>query len=465
MAGFYSPSGAVESYNSSVGGSAVNSAITIEGLSIKVGGTWYSVPSTNLPFTIDPTLVPGVLLDAIPVTIPAGTLVIGRVAYHVPALSSSWLPTTTMNFSAASIGTPEASQGSTSSLISKLTDGTSLTNSGAHADLYHPAYMVAQGGDGRPAFIIVGDSIGKGVNETASPILWSARNEIGFIARGLDDNTDTKRLAYGSLCIPGDAPTGSAGWNTRANWAMKLDAVKQVFDTYGAWPFDHVISEHGTNSLSEATYSSLQSGMASYFSLMKTEWSKPIIQAELLPRPASSDGFQTLANQSVLSGSYDYPNGKLWKLNADIGTDGVADATTYFRDNGYIDDSFAPWLQTSYDTGSNRDKLAIRPFNTTLASAYASGSTVSLTAAPTVGECIIFVSGGVVKFDAMVTGVSGTGPYTVTFVSLSTTAALNSGDVCQAAFHDKGGLHPSTIGHRDYYKTEVINWKKRRGWV
>lgn len=450
MPGFISPSSAAETNTPNT--------IQIEGLSVKIGTTWYTVPSRNLPFTIDPSTMPGVLLDPIDVVIPANTLVTARVAYNVP--SSGQLPCVGKN----TTGGLEASQGSTSTLSARLTDGTSLTNTNVHSDLYAPSYMVAQGGDGRPACILVGNSIGQGVNEISVISLWNARNEVGFLARGLDDNSTAKRLAYANLCIPGDRPTGTAGWDTRSNWAGKLDAVKQVFTAYGCWPFDMVISEHGTNSIPTGTYASgLKPGMVNYFSLMKNEWGKPIVQMELLPKPTSTDGFATLVNQTPTAGNDDYPSGQRWQLNADIGSDGIADPTKYFRVNGYIDDSFAPWLQTAYDLSSNRDKLAIRPYNSTLAASYSSGGSISLNAAPNVGETLIFVQSGSVKFDALVSAVSGSGPYTVTFTNLSTTSALNSGDVVQASYHDKAGLHPSTIAHRDYYAQEVIAWKKRRG--
>lgn len=457
MPAFVSPSGLTETITPNT--------ITIEGLSIKVGGVWYTVPATNLPFTIDPTTMPGVLLDAIAgITIPANTLVIGRVAYNVPDSATSALPCGTKNTS-ASISTPEASQGALTTLSAKLTDGTALSNLLAHADIYMPAFMVAQGGDGRPAIIITGDSIGQGVAEASVPSLWSARNECGFIPRGLDDNSTSKRLAYGNFCIPGQRPFGTNGWDVRANWSRKLDAVKLVFDAYGAWPFDHVITEHGTNSLPAANYAAYKAGMAGYYSRLTTEWGKPIIQSEMMPKAASTNGFADLSGQGPDPTADAYPAGQRWLFNADVGTNGVADPTTYFRINGYIGDSFAPWLRTCYDTGSNRDKVSIRPFNTTVAGAYVSGSSISLTAAPTVGEILIFVQGGVVKFDALVSAVSGAGPFTVTFTSLSATAGLNPGDVAQAAWPTKDGLHTGTIGHRDAYALEVIAWKIRRGWA
>lgn len=436
------------------GETAVANNITIEGVSIEVGGTWYEAPPASFPVVMDPALVPGALLAAIPVTIPANTLVTGRVAYTF----TGNLPTVTPN---TAIGLGEGNIGSTSSLAAKLMDGSAVGNSAGHSDVYAPCFMVAKGGDGRPSFIIVGDSIGYG--QTSSPAqLSSARGESGYIPRGLDDNATSLRLAYSNFCIPGQNPIQ---WKTRANWAKKLDLLKMVYDQHGAWPFDQVISQHGTNS-STATYlgaGNLRESMETYFSLITTEWGKPITQVEILARPTSTDGYATLVNQSV-SISADYPTGTLWLFNADMGgANGLGDPAAYFRAGGYIEDSIAPWRYGSYDLINERDKLAIRPFSTTVASAYTSGSTISLTAAPTLGEALAI--GNTSPFYCYVTAVTGSGPYTVSFVQTGSTKAISAGETARAVPHDSSGLHPSPLAEVAIYAAAIVDWKIARGWV
>lgn len=455
------------------GGSSPETAnantIQVEGLSIKVGSTWYTVPATNLPANMDPAAVAGVLLDAIPVTIPANTIVTGRVAYNVPA--SGYLPTTPRN---AAFG--EASQGSTSSLAAKLTDGTALGGTGSHADSYQPLYMVAQGGDGRPAMLVIGDSIGYGANDSTdfnvSVNNWSARGAFGYIQRGLDDNTSTKRIAHANIAIPGSRPLDITS-RTDTFTRKKLDAIKAAYTATGDWPFDEIISQHGTNSVSGGTTSAaLIAGMQTYLSVIRSDSGKPVTQVELLAKAASTDGYATLANQTA-SAQDSYNGGVLgssnprWSLNAAIGTNGQPDASATLRAGGYIQDSFAPWLYGSYDTGSNRDRLSLRPFATTLAAAAVQNATsFSMTAAPSVGECInIQTATGFA--DGHVLAVTGSGPYTVTMVMLSQvpSGGAAAGAAVHAELHAQDGTHPGTPGHRDVYAQAVTAWKARRGWA
>lgn len=429
-------------------------SITIEGLSIRVDGVWHMVPAANLPFTIDPATMPGVLLEAIPVTIPANSLIEGRVAYNVPAGGS--LPCCVRASTFGATGLQEKSQGGTTSLAAKLTDDSNIGNTGSHSDTYIPAFMVAQGGDGRPAAIIVGDSIGFGANESSSSVTpqWSDRGAFGYIQRGLDDDGASRRIAHATLCIPGAKPLD---WQDRSKWARKLDAVKAVHDATGDWPFDLVISQHGTN------FATLLAGMQAYYELMTAEWGKPITQAELLALPVSSDGYATLENQTP-SGPNTYPTGQRWLLNAAIGTDGEADPAATLRAGGWIADSFAAWPLGSHDMGSNRDKLKLLPFATTLVAAAAQGATsFSMNAAPAAGQYLSL--GGQSAF-GIVTAVSGSGPYMATLSMTTTVPAggLAEGAGVRTTLHDATGTHPGVEGHRDIYAPAVIAWKQRRGW-
>lgn len=456
MPGFYQTLSAVETNNPN--------QITIEGVSIRVGGVWYQ--ATGFPITIDPTTAPGALLPAITgVTIPANTVITARVAYSVPTTGNS-LPATTRN---PAFG--EGIQGSTSTLAARLMDGIALNNTGGHADAYQPLYMIAQGGDGRPAFILIGDSIGFGANESgsfnASVSNWSTRGAFGYICRGLDDDTTSKRLMVCNLGVPGSRPLDIA---TRdgAYSKKKLDAIKAAFDATGDWPFDEVISQHGTNSVSSGTTGAqLIAGMQTYLAILKAEWSKPITQVELLAKAQTTDGFATLANETVLTQDA-YPAGQRWQLNAAIGTNGLPDPAATLRASGHIQDSFAPWLDGSYDTGSNRDKLRLLPFNTTLAaSAVQNAASFSMTAAPTVGAYLnIAYTGGYA--DGHVLTVTGAGPYTVAMIMTSQVGVSGapSGAVVREQFHALDGTHPGGPAHRDTYGgISTVAWKQRRGWT
>lgn len=452
------------------GGSSPETAnannIVIEGLSIKVGATWYSVPATNLPLTIDPTTMPGALLDAIPVTIPANTTLIGRVAYNVPA--SGFLPTTTRATVFGGSGLVEGSEGNTTTRFAKLTNDAALTNTLSHSDSYQPLYMVAQGGDGRPAIAIFGDSIGYGANEASGiSALWSNRGAYGYVARGLDDATATKRIACANFCIPGSRPLDIATRNSTFS-AKKLDAIKAVYNATGEWPFDEVISQHGTNSIAGATnYATLLAGMQTYLAILKTENSKPITQIELLPKATTTDGYATLGNMAC--GAHDaYPSGQRWLLNTAIGgANGLGDPAATLRASGHIDGSFAPWLNGSYDLTTNRDKQKLRAFNTTLAASAAQNATsFSMVASPALGEYLnIAYTGGYA--DGHVTAITGSGPYTVTMAMTSNIGASGapSAAVVRAQEHALDGTHPGSLAHKDDYAQAVTGWKTARGWV
>lgn len=461
---FWAPSFYNKTDGSAVSEVANPNIITIEGLSISVdgGSNWVVVPATNLPLTIDPALAPGALLDAIPVTIPPNTMVIGRIAYTVPTAGS--LPCTPRATVFGGSGLAESSEGSTTTRTAKLTSGAALSNTNSHSDSYQPSFVIAKGGDGRPAMIVVGDSIGFGANESAIPALWSNRGAFGYIGRGLDDATATKRIANANFCVPGSKPLD---WQTRANWAKKLDALVAVHAATGDWPFDEVISQHGTNSIAGATsYATLLAGMQAYYTLMRTEWGKPIIQAELLAKATTTDGFATLGNQ-VNQSQDAYPAGQRWLLNAAIGTDGVADPAAALRASGHIDGSFAAWPYGSYDSGANRGKLKLKTFTTTLAASAAQNAvSFSMTAAPTVGDYLNIVTAAGFA-DGHVTAVTGSGPYAVTMnmTSVVGVGGAPSGAVVHAQAHALDGTHPGLIAHRDDYPQAVTAWKTARGWT
>lgn len=448
----------------------VANTITIEGVSILVGGTWYQAPTGQFPITIPATDSPGVLLPAIAgVTIPANTVITGRVAYSVPSGGS--VPATPRS---AALG--EAIQGGTATLAAKLTDGSTLSGLNGHSDAYQPLYMIAQGGDGRPAFAGFGDSIGYGANETnalnATSVAWTARGAAGYLDRGMDDASTSMRLAIANFCVPGSRPLDiTARDSTRSK--LKLDAIKAAFTATGDWPFDFIVSQHGTNSVSGGTPSAtLIAGMQTYLAAIKSDSGKPVTQVELLAKAGTTDGYATLANMTV-TGQDSYNNGVLganyprWSLNAAIGVNGVSDPGTTLRQSGHIEDSFAPWLFGSYDTGNNRDRPKLRAFNTTLAASAAQGAiSFSMTDAPTLYDYLnIAYTGGYA--DGFVMNVTGSGPYTVTMAMTSQVGASGapSGAVVRAQQHALDGTHPGSLAHKDDYAQAVVGWKQRRGWL
>lgn len=427
--------------------------INFEGLSIKVGDTWYACPTAA--FTMDPSVeASGYLLDAITgVTLPANTVLRGRIAFNGASGATMWGATR-----ANDIG--EVSVGSTSSLAAALTDGRTLTQANSVSRQFVPSYMVARGWDGRPVFALAGDSIQAGANENSITGFLSARGVQGFWQRGLDDNTSSQRIAFGTLALEGSRPSD---WQNRTAWARKLDAVKKAaaLNANGAPPFTAWGSNHGNNSV---TVSDLYGALVGFWNICKAEYPNiPIYHSEMLARPSSSDGYQSLANQTTATADT-YPNGNRWTVNEKIGKGSLTgDATAQARTDGYIAGSFAAWRPGSYDTGSNRDKLSIVPFDTTLTADSGAGNlTVQLASVSGIvlGDMLIGNPGGTGAYDAVVKAINGN----AVTLSGGSGSTLANGTRFTAALNDRTGLHPGTRHFQKIAAEAVIPWKQAMGW-
>ncbi|WP_156466878.1 hypothetical protein [Rhizobium sp. Leaf384] len=439
-------------------------SFNLEGVSIKVGGVWYAVP--NASFTIDPSTEScGYLLDPIPgLTIPANSLIEGRVAFN-GATGATMIGVSRANLMG------EVAGGSSTSLAAKLTDGSAITQSNAVARQYIPAFMVAKGGDGRPVFLLAGDSIQAGANANGASFgLLSPRGNVGYWQSGLDDNTGSKRLAYGTLALEGSRP---GDWSTRANWARKLDAVKKVTTANGGVPpFTQIGSNHGNNSINAAD---LYATVVAFWQLLKAEFPGiPIHHSELLSRPTSTDGFQSLANQNVAAvdtynGGVAAGMGQRFVFNEKVGKGALlGDPTAQARVDGWIASSFAPWRIYAYDTGVNRDKLSIIAGAYTLAADVASGATVfTLTDVTNIQQGdmvgVNYVAAGAASFDSIVTAVN-TGTKQITLAS-GATQAFTANTPVNPMWNSRDGLHPGLRAHNRIALEAVVPWKVAQGWV
>jgi len=443
---------------------ATGESITIQGVSIEVSpGVWVAcdgAAETGVA-TVDENNL-NALLPRVQATLAANTAYRCRIAGF---FSSAGLvvPRNTLAPGGGAPGGQSRREGAATTLFDRLSaTGSNLANNSG-AVYYVPSFPVAKGGDGRPAELVVGDSIGHGGNDTQAEAAWTARNAVGYVERGLDDNGEGLRIASHIMCIPGQRPVGAFGWDNPANWSGKIAALQGVFNANGDWPFDEILNQHITNSI---PYSgTLRTDMDTYFDLLASTFGKPVYQIEGLPATSSSDGFATVANQTPTSGyaAAGATQGHLWAFNADVGgADGLGDAAAYYRASGKIAGSIAPWRLTSADTTTGRDKWAVRPFATTLASAYASGNDIILTAAPDIGAAINMNqnTGGFGTLRT-VTAVSGTGPFTVTLSGAPGTAA-NAGNAVQEAWGD--GIHPSGTVHAVLAQS-IIDYKVTRGWA
>lgn len=451
---FWSPSGGAETYM------AGGHSIVIQGWSVEVtSGVWVVCDgaSDSGIATVDNSSA-GVWLPRVAATLAANTMFRARMTFIVSATSVP-IPRNSFPAGSTSPAGQERSAGSTSTLYANLNNNVAHSNGGAV--FYKPSMMIAKGGDGREAILVTGDSIGFGANHSGPTATWTSRNEFGFIAVGLDSDSGARRLAYHIMCIPGQRPVGTNGWDVTSNWTGKRAALQGVYDTYGAWPFDRVMNQHIRNSVPYT--GSLRTAMSGYFDVLKL-YGKPIVQIEGFSSTTSTDGYATTANQTPQTG-FDYASvdvGHLWPFNTDVGgADGLGDAAAYFRANGYITDSIAPWRYVAADLTTGRDIYAVRPFNTTLQTAYASGSSIIVNGAITAGmQVYMEQDAGGYGAGRDVNSVTGSGPYTAALnASPGTAAAI--GRAVRDAWGD--GVHPGPLVHRDVLAASIVDWKAARG--
>lgn len=421
----------------------------IEGHSLQayIGGSWVNVSGTfsgSSSVTLDPTTnAVGALGDDIVFTggIPPNTRM--AVVVCIDVASGNWIggvPNRT--------GTFEGAFSSASSTIAMLTDNTAFGGTGRIAGrVYGPSYIVAKATNGlsRPVWFLPGDSIGYGKNENEN-VLPSAAGDYGFMARALGDSSRSKRMEYNNVCVPGAGPSE---WGSRSGWSRKLDLIRLCPNR----PYTHIMTEHYNNSMNPDYAGVFKPMMKTYYALLKSEsqaWgtpAAPIYQTRVLPRPGSTDWCTTLAGMTPPSSG-----------NA------IGDTRFLFDDdlaaNAFPELAGAITTNTlyAYDTGSNRDKLAITGFQTTLAASATGGATsVSLTDSVNVGDFIVFAPSGTYNGGAHVTSVTGTGPYTAG-LAIGVSAMSSGIGVRKSYSGDSVGLHPATPGAK-LIAEPIIDWK------
>lgn len=345
--------------NETVNEQLIGSTATVTAASISyqdAGGTTRVAAATA--FTNSGVLSSTVRDGGVIATIP--------LTYDIPASSAITIRTELQSTSGASlISFYRLRSGEVARIAPSGTTFTAAVNSGSAITVagstgsningyqYGPAFMCAKGIDGRSVPLIDGDSLsyGKGtLDDVATDRL------AGMCEHGLARSSGTWGTAWGNFTIAGSGFTATDPTNGAYNVDIQKGRhalVTQVSALNGGYPpFNHIIEAHGTNSL--------QNTLAEHVRLIKTRYNwllgmypgMPITQVTMTQQvDSSSNGFQTVGGQTVLSGNQ--TTGVRFQFNDKLEAD-LVDSTVKFAVNTYA--------SAAADSSSNRDKFKVHPF-------------------------------------------------------------------------------------------------------
>lgn len=399
-------------------------AITIDGSSIEIAGSFYRVTFNGGNNTA--TIADG------------GVLVSDALTIAIPALTQCWVRTvdTVASVGMNRPGGIDRTNGTVnpntegleqdalaSNLTSKIMSGTVgvVNTAGTNtAYCYAPTCIIGKGAwDGRPVVLIHGDSMMSPANDSS---VWADQYGcFGWGPRGLFDNTGgAKRLPHSNMALFGSRPSNrsarTAGGYLRT--AEMFDAIKAV--NGGRLPFTCILSEHINNDASAGiTGTALMTIMQNWWAFLKSEYpSARIVQTAAMPATSDTSGqnrWTTIAGQSFRTTDASWPpvnaasipGSRWWVSTQYIGT-------LQTNVDAVID-------QTAFLSGTDFGKWLVPSFTATLTSAFTGGGTVfQMDTAPQVGEALVFepdtanFSGPGANF---VKSVTGAGPYTVTMIN------------------------------------------------
>lgn len=291
-----------------------------------------------------------------------------------------------------------------------------------------PAMAIGTGWDGSAVYLLLGDSIAVGQGDTD----FGSRGIVGYLARGLDDDSQGKRRNFATMMITGTRPDDQSS-DLPGEYELRMKALRSIPNR----PFNVIISEMGQNSPSIATQS-LQP-----FQDIEQKWwgywhiacpSCRIFQTTFPPhaRASGNTGWTELSAQPT-----DYPNGARWL------------ASEWFR-HGPLPPYVTPLDVTpGFSDSAHPGVWRVASWAGSLAVPLSKGDlqvTVSGTVAPSNGDFIVLEPGTPRVEARNIWSVSGTGPWIVSVTS-AFAAAHDSGAVAKVAY-TADGTHPGATLHK-----------------
>lgn len=343
----------------------------------------------------------------------------------------------------------ERSLGSNSSLLSTLSDSTPYTNAGGPPPPL-PSLMMLRGI--QKSFFAIGDSIDFGSQQSRNPIFYTDRMAFGSLEMGLVEDQRGQSLPGNNLSLPGWSidvdETGKSHANTTAS-ARQLWMIQKARElNSGNSIADMIWCGHGQNSSSNSL-ANLEAGVRAFAAIWRPavgDENTPIYWTGMRASVESTDGFQTLANQSPVNTQATFPGGSRWAFNDALEPGGS------LRIDGTVQGA-AQYYPVSSAPDPDRDIFTVLDYNGTVSAAYGGSGDIEITSAtpPKVGMWLIFINpaDGVTELgQGPVNGFSGTGPYLVD-VGIPGSPSFPVNTIVQESWDD-GGVHPAPLRHVDY---------------
>lgn len=298
---------------------------------------------------------------------------------------------------------------------------TAITSNSGFPNSYAfgPVCMAANDWDGRSCVLVVGDSIAAG-NDNAIGKSWIT--DALYSATG-------GQMSYYNLAIHGTKPSNQTGDGAYGKKAAIIESLKTI--NGGALPMTHIISEAGVNDAAGTNVASLQTKVQDWLNYIYGKWPVPIVQTTYTPRNTNDTANIQTDAAAMIASTQTAANADRW---------GVAD---WIKTNpaplvGHIDVREA-W------TGSPTGTIwRLLPWSALLTANASIGATsIQVDTAPPAGIVPVLTPGSSATVECTqipITGVSGSGPYTLTLGKALTRAHL-IGAVVKATMSGDG-LHP-----------------------
>ncbi len=291
-----------------------------------------------------------------------------------------------------------------------------------------PSMAIGTGWDGSAVYLLVGDSIGVGQADYD----FSSRGVVGYLERGLDDNSHSRRRNFGTMMISGTKPDDQAS-EKPGEYELRMKTLRAIPNR----PFNAIISEMGQNS------PSIAGGSLAAFQATEGVWwefwhgacpSCRIFQTTFPTHARSAKNAEWTEEPTQIT---DYPNGVRWRASNWFRQGPlppyvtVLDVTSAFCDANYPGNwKVAGWIGAVSKAITRGDTHVI----------------VTGTAAPSNGDVVVIDAKTPAAEARNVWSVTGEGPWTA---SVTNGFSSDHAPGAQAALaYTSDGTHPSATLHK-----------------